>query len=67
MRDFIWWSLVFRASIRWVIVVGWFGWLVIVVDVFSISCSRAFSGVVWWCFCREGLVGGGGNVVICLV
>jgi len=67
MSDFKWWSLVFRAFMRWVIVGGWFEWLVIVVDEFSISYSRSFSGVVLWCFIWEGLVGGGGGVVICLV
>ena len=39
--------------------------LVTVGDGFSIFGSHASSEVVWWCF-SWGLVGGGGDVVICL-
>ena len=54
MSYLMWWSFVFRASMRWVIVGGRFGRLVIVVGGFSISCSRASIEVVWWCCCWGG-------------
>ena len=63
MSYLMWWSLVFRASMRWVIVSGWFGRLVVVVDGFSISRLRASSKNVWWCCCWGRLVGGGGDVI----
>jgi len=44
---------------------GWFGWLVIVVGGFSISCSRASIEVVWWWWCwGGGLVGEGGVLYV---
>ena len=66
MSDWVWCSLVDRASVRWVIVGVWCGWLVIAGGGFSICGLRASSEIVWWCFCWRGLVGGGGDVVICL-
>ena len=66
MSDLMWWSLVVRAFVRWVIVGVWCGWLVMVGGGFSICDLCASCEVVWWRVCWRLLIGGGVDVVICL-
>ena len=67
MSDLMWWSVVVRASMRWVMVGSWCGWLVLVGGGFFIWGSRVCGGVVW-VRVRWGLmIGGGEDVVICSI
>ncbi len=56
-----------RAYVRWVIVGVWLGWLVIVGGRSSVCGLRASDVKVWCWFCWRGLVGGGGDIVVCSV
>jgi len=60
----MWWSLVVRASMRWVIVGVWCMWVVMVGDGFSIWGSCASGGVVYFIVCWGWLVGGSVDVVV---
>ena len=67
MSDLMWWSLVARASMRWVMVGSWCVWSVMVAGGFSIWGSCIFGGVVWWHVCCRWLIGGGVNVIVSFV
>jgi len=67
MSDLMWWSVVVRASMRWVMVGSWCGWLVSLGVGFSIWGSRVFGGVVWWRVRWRLLVGDGEDVDVCSI
>ena len=67
MSALMWWSLVVRASMRWVMVGSWCGWLVMVGGGFFIWGSCVSGGVVWWRVRCRRLFGFGVDVVVCFV